>query len=751
MGRVIVIMVVTVLLFAHDPASGLGWSWSTEGRDLRVTEAATCTLYVHSTPGDTLFSRPWRIVWAGTAATDTPLVCVPAESGAAIATPYAVALGPSSADSLGRVFVARFAREATNPRPTIAMYLLRIHPSLRATLALAVRNLEDQGAEWSQDDVGHLTINGGSSVPLPPLVCDVIRVDAPTGGSVAVSRPSTAAAAPAAARLSGLHLAGVRRATLVRSASAGGPASLEILSAEDTTLTVALPADLGDEQAVLLLARADEVLATAPLTSAQLGQTARTYAYGCVADSAETGNGADNAAFALNHADGSYALHYIHDSWETTSLEHRYFSRQDGTWLREGPPGWIAHPYPGSLAIGEDGVAHQFGRSAGALLHHRRGPGVGAGWTADSLGGESGVELVVATVDTTTDAIELVYGLCEYQRHRLKWTRLTESGWETPQYIETGWCDVGDYDLAVGADGRTHVAYTRQLDGAGYGEVVYAWRNAKSGPWNKEVLPAPTIMPRGVSLAFDDTGETPVVAWLDDYPWDESRRVFVQYKSSPLQEWADPEFWYSEHVPWWVQAETSPGGMTHVAFYESDGEPGPTGQNGRLFHVSRATTGYGTFRDWERDTAVVTDQAELGVGRVVPPLGMCIAGEEALITFGYVGETQAGSRICMASTAPIAAVPVLAAGEPWIQGPWPNPGHPSAEAQVMLSPRTSGPIECALCDVAGRCVRRETRALRGGQRETIHWNVSDLPVGMYFLRARSATEPILTSKWVLVR
>lgn len=176
MGRSLCIALV-LALFAFRSAYGLELAWSTGQRDLSVTSAAPCTLLVRSTVGDSLFQRQWRFVWTGTAEVDTALSVVPAAGTAERVAPTTVATGPTRSDSLARVSVAVFERAEGGAQPTAAMFVLRIHPSLKARLALAPASGFDPEA-WSSDTLNCLTINGGSDIPLVPILCGITRMGA---------------------------------------------------------------------------------------------------------------------------------------------------------------------------------------------------------------------------------------------------------------------------------------------------------------------------------------------------------------------------------------------------------------------------------------------------------------------------------------------------------------------------------------------------------------------------------------------
>lgn len=671
MGRLTCI-IVTFLLFAFRSAEGLELAWSTGQRDLRVADFAPCTLFVRSTAGDSLFQRQLRFVWAGTVEGDTALTIVPAAGTPQCIAPVTAALGPLQSDSLARVTVAIFRPEDGSARPAAAMFVLRIHPSLQARLALVPPNVSDLDA-WAGDTLDCLTINGGSDVPFAPILHGIQRAGAPLESSTLVAASRAKATSTPTVRLTGLALAGVSTASLLRASRANVPEPVDIISLEDTALTVALPQDLGAENAVIALARADGATTAAPIPAPEALSGSQTYQLATVADSAWTGLGIE-AGFALNPANGSYALHYWR--WMDDPLMRRYYSLQDGVWLRQDVPEEVALPLGRNLAIDNDGVAHLVGMSGPTLAHYWRPPGPASQWTMDVV--ESGMNLddCVVQIDTTTNVTELVYGKFEYGRHRLLWTHRTGSGWSYPEYIETGWCQVLDFDFSIGPDGRHHIVYARLGDNAQYAEIIYVWRDGHTGPWTYEHTEMLRLFPQSLSIGFDGVGGTPIIAFID-YHWEMERRVFVIYKD-PFDQFRY-EAWYGEYTPWWVRVGMSPAGLTHVAFYEANNESAPTGGPGRVIHVSRESLGAGMFRPWERDTVVASDDERLGTGEVVPPFGIRLAGEVPLIEFGYQDEAAGEFRICLASTAAIASVPRGGTSGVVVAGPWPNPASLAGE------------------------------------------------------------------------
>jgi len=113
MGRVLSILAV-ILVFSSNSAQGLELEWPNGQHDLTVTTAEPCTLFVKSSPTDTLFNFPWRLVWAGTAETAAPLVVLRAPGTEQLPGPSVVSSG-STIDSIAHSTTAVFDIPNTVP------------------------------------------------------------------------------------------------------------------------------------------------------------------------------------------------------------------------------------------------------------------------------------------------------------------------------------------------------------------------------------------------------------------------------------------------------------------------------------------------------------------------------------------------------------------------------------------------------------------------------------------------------------
>jgi hypothetical protein len=174
MGRSSVIVFFAVSLLSARCARALDLNWSTGNRDLTVTSAAPCTLFVHSTAEDTVFRAPWRLVWRGTAEVPDPLLVLNDGGTPQVPGPIAVFCGPAAADSIAHTTTALFQMTDSLAYPRSAMYLLSIHPSLRARVTVAPLS-EPRGRSISFANLPEVTINGGCDQPYPAVIFSASR------------------------------------------------------------------------------------------------------------------------------------------------------------------------------------------------------------------------------------------------------------------------------------------------------------------------------------------------------------------------------------------------------------------------------------------------------------------------------------------------------------------------------------------------------------------------------------------------
>jgi hypothetical protein len=373
MGRVLSILAV-ILVFSADSAMGLELEWRNGQRDLTVTTAEPCTLFVGSSTTDTLFNFPWRLVWAGTAETTTPLVVLRAPGTDQLPGPSVVSSG-STIDSMAHSTTAVFDIPNAGTRPDAAMYVLRIDPTMHARLTLAPLSLGALGlvSDYARTEV---TVNGGSDVPYAPVVCSVRRVvsEVPQSRSAA---SSTSLSNGQSVQLSGLDLSGVTAVSLLRSSRGNAPEQLVVVGQTDRSLTVELPADLGTEQAVIALARPDGATTAAVLPSSLVPETTeQTYHLACVADSASM-----PATFAIDPTTGTYGLRYSHDE-----AADYLFTVESGAWVREQMPTNMPVSWgEKSMCIDKNGIVHMIGRSGLLLTHMWRENSPSATWSSEAL------------------------------------------------------------------------------------------------------------------------------------------------------------------------------------------------------------------------------------------------------------------------------------------------------------------------------------------------------------------------------
>jgi parallel beta-helix repeat protein len=70
-----------------------------------------------------------------------------------------------------------------------------------------------------------------------------------------------------------------------------------------------------------------------------------------------------------------------------------------------------------------------------------------------------------------------------------------------------------------------------------------------------------------------------------------------------------------------------------------------------------------------------------------------------------------------------------------LQGPWPNPAHPSASLQVALP--TAALVRLELFDLTGRCVSVVLKDRKSAGTHTIHFDAGSLPPGLYLYRCQA--------------
>jgi len=741
MGRVLSILAV-ILVFSSNSAQGLELEWPNGQHDLTVTTAEPCTLFVKSSPTDTLFNFPWRLVWAGTAETAAPLVVLRAPGTEQLPGPSVVSSG-STIDSIAHSTTAVFDIPNTVTHPDVAMYLLRIDPTMRARLTLAPMSM---GASSLIRDYGRteVTVNGGSDVPYAPVVCSVRRVGSEPLSNRSVAKNSAVLSAAQNVQLSGLDLSGVTAVSLLRASQTNAPEPLSVVGQTDSTLTVELPADLGTEQAVITLARPDGVTTAAVLPSSLVPESsAQTYHLGCAADSAFM-----PATFAIDPTTETYGLQYSHEE-----AGKYYYSVQDGAWRREQLPSDVPMSWgEKSMCIDKEGIVHVIGNVGGYLTHMWRPSGASATWSSETLRSNEGIGKAIIQVDTTTNALELAYTLAWANYRFLMWTRRDSIGvwWSEAVFVEGGG-QVVDFDFIVGPDGAGRIAY--EYDSLGvYLELRYKTRSLQTGSWPQYTPPIwGVIAPIGISLSYDPING-PLIAYVDYYDFNDPLQLamvaFIDYRGW----WWDCLSADALFSCWKAVACASPQGAQHVCLYEAPGNGWPSWELGRVMHASRQGFGGGLFGRWGIDTVVVSNDARLGTGWVENLVGCALLGETPLIGFDYLRETMYGSQLYMASTEPVAAVGRKSVAPGLVlNGPWPNPVMGNRVVRMSVESDRHELIKLGVFDVMGKCVMKQERVAEASVGGSVRWDVGGLPAGVYWVRAKAASGREVIRKWVLIR
>ena len=728
MGRLLS-LVALALILSSVHASALELSWPSGQRNIQVTSSAPCSLFVRSTPGDSISQGAWRFVWIGTAEVDSPFVVVPTPATPELASPDVVAPGPTVADGIDHSTLALFHAPTIGPRPQTAMYQLRLHPSLRATLMLAPFGTSER--DWGRDTLGVLTINGGSDVPLPPIVssAQVNQHDSAPSPTARIQR--MAATSSQAMELQGIGFGAISVAYVLRAGS-NIPEPAVITSQTDTMLVVEVPPDLGTTPSVLVVQRSDGVAAAVPLTLTLTEDITQPYHYAIAADGASIGQ-YTTSPLTTSPADGSWALHYR--TW-ADGAPH-YYSLQQGAYLREMLPSNVPEPQRCGLAIDGNGTTHVVGRAIGRLAHAWRAQGDTA-WSTEAVPGTTSPGDYVLRVDPLSNDLELVYMKLEAGQYVLCWTRRVDGAWTYPEQIEDRVGDLSTCAFTIDQDGIDRVADVFRPFNSDTAWVYYRTRISRGGPWAEPDPVGPVAMPIALSIVMDPIAESPEITFLD-YDWEGYQDVFLA-NFDGLGGWSRSILWWANSI-WDARLTISADGVTHLVVFEAPS----ASDSGCVYHRTRFGTVPGGFRDWQEDT-VVTSGGGMVPGQVRLPIDLTMQGEAPLIAFGC----GLGS-LYVASPQNIAAVSAVANVGLSVRGPWPNPTRNGRVGRMALTAGRQSTCECSLFDVTGKCIRREQYELALGEVKWVTLGAEALPSGMYFVRVRSAHERDLVQKWVVFR
>lgn len=78
MDRILLTIALAALLLPTS-ARAISLTWQGGASDVTVGSATVCSLTVVASPDERMLPREWRLIWAGTADVDSPLVLLPGD------------------------------------------------------------------------------------------------------------------------------------------------------------------------------------------------------------------------------------------------------------------------------------------------------------------------------------------------------------------------------------------------------------------------------------------------------------------------------------------------------------------------------------------------------------------------------------------------------------------------------------------------------------------------------------------------
>jgi hypothetical protein len=752
MGRArLLIFLAVVCSLSVRSAQALDLSWPGGAKDLTIASATTCTLYVRSTTGDTLFRAPWRLVWRGTADVPEPLVVLNDHGTPQVPGPSAVFPGLGTEDSVARATTAVFQMTDSLAYPRSVMYLLSVHPSLHARVTVAPL-FEHPGAPASFTDLPEVTVNGGCSESYPPLIFSCRQSSQPPAGAgqraVATSATSVT--------VHGIGLAQVASASLLRPSHGNTPEALEILVQSDTSVVASLPSDLGLEAATIVFTLADGTTGATTLEPplAVTYDSTLPYITQFIADGS-------HPKFGYNPWTSACAV--LYDEYGTYGYTHQSGCQWVYESTPQNAPTKIDDDNP--LVFDALGSVYSAGYPYGNATIGKWTPVVDTVWTLEELSSSNAFS--VATDMTTDLGSQLVaYSFNEPSppyRHLMVHEGVFGQ-WTNDELVEYHYGSVGaSIDVNCGSDSVRRVVYVFWPDTAfRLPQIRMSHRRLPTDLWIPEILlPESVTVIRAVSVGVDPLLNHPIIAWTGDLRGQSVVGFFLYDGVS----WWQGLIARLVHPCWQVSVRVSPSGVQHFVYYE---RPDPTsGSPARIWHTwgvpwveeraltqrpganQRRESVEGGLTQWQSDIVVCSDST-LGMGDPVWPFAFMLPGESPMVGFEYRDQYGMG-KIYLAYGPPFASsVSARPATQLIMRGPWPNPGLRGKVGRISFEVQVRQELEFSLFDVTGKRVMREVREASPGSRGSLVWNLGGLRPGVYWLRGLSSTGQSVVRKWVIV-
>jgi len=167
--RQVCIAVAFGLALTAGTSRALELTWGDGSRDLTVTSTALCTLLVRPSPPLDVLPAEWRLVYAGTSATESALVFLNSPGPAGATPPCAVEEAATDAEREAHLTTIAFCSPDGEPTRAAA-FIVRVDPSLKARIDAVASSSRSPGGETLRSSGAEVTVNGGCDLPYPPVV-----------------------------------------------------------------------------------------------------------------------------------------------------------------------------------------------------------------------------------------------------------------------------------------------------------------------------------------------------------------------------------------------------------------------------------------------------------------------------------------------------------------------------------------------------------------------------------------------------
>ncbi len=708
MDRILLTIALAALLLPTS-ARAISLTWQGGASDVTVGSATVCSLTVVASPDERMLPREWRLIWAGTADVDSPLVLLPGDITDA-STPTLLFPPMSPSDSISHLSAAFFSADQS---PARATYAIRLRPSLRARLTIVTDPADSQ---WARTPIPEVTVNGGTSLDYPPVLW----------GAGDRSQPGASTLA-----LRGWGVDRVQRAYLLRSATSE-PESLAIVAQSSTELSVAIPADASGDPGTIFVQANDLSSATPTISNLAATDPAPSQQF----YSRIVGAGGMDPHMAVDPISGVIGVAYTADDRTST-----YFATlaPGGAWQTEPLPSGIT---PESLAYDRLGRAHIIAStSGGCQLEY--GYRDNSGWHMEPMCLSHYPYMIQLQVEPTTGIPSIAYraryadpGTTAYW-HLLYSRRQTYGSW-SENFIELGVGDVSTLSHERGPDGITRVAYVYQQQGPYDPALKLAVLDA-SGYFQRELIGYGYVGDVAVAMNLSYGG--PMIA-IDGNNAYGQPVVQVLYKSEGVWTYDIIEGGGTNSYGQ-IAAVVSPSGLPHVVYTEYAGYV-----PGRLKHAWRAIPEF--LKPWSVD--IVAENGFFGAGGLQDVAEVVLRDEEPFLAFdyGYGQLPPYDLDVYVAKPAAGVGVPSAVAQGVALRGPFPNPSRRGAGCRFEVESGLAQAMEISLFDVCGKRVRHESWHIAAGEVRAPAWRIGRLPVGVYWVRVRGEKTGEIVRKWVLL-